>query len=258
VPSSDARLSIPAAFQRLLPHYGGAAHLTGERFDGALRIGGDTPGGVRLWVGDTVVDPNWYAGHMRVAVKPASNDQWSAELEPSGLRPVEPGPYSWSVSAADIDALIRREQEAAITLDKLEQESKTISEVLITLDRLGQESKITKETLNKLKQGLEQELKVTKETLDKLKRDVGQRLAAPAKRGRKPYDWELFKAKFYLMLDDDDVPAYADIDASDYAERLMTWGNNNLGEEETPKQAAMREKVAEWKPLWKRLKDFNK
>ena len=67
-----------------------------------------------------------------------------------------------------------------------------------------------------------------------------------ARRGPKPFDWELYKAKFYLMLDDDDVPAHSDINASYYADRLMTWGRNNFGEKETPEQAAMREKVAEW------------
>src|SRR5262245_31388536 len=30
-----------------------------------------------------------------------------------------------------------------------------------------------------------------------------------AKRGPKPFDWELYKAKFYLMLDDNDVPAHS-------------------------------------------------
>jgi DNA helicase HerA-like ATPase len=182
---------------------------------------------------------------------------------------VGPGPYPWSVSAADIDALIKLEQEATITLDKLEQESKitlgkleqeskVIREALITLERLEQESKITKEALDKLKQGLERELKVTKKTLDKLKQGVGQGLPADAKRGRKPYDWELFKAKFYLMLDDNDVPAHTDVNVQHYADKLMTWGRNNVGGKETPEQAAMRKKVAEWKPLWKRLKGFNK
>jgi hypothetical protein len=78
------------------------------------------------------------------------------------------------------------------------------------------------------------------------------------KRGPKPYDWELYKAKFYLMLYDDDVLAYADVNVSDYADRLMTWGNNNFGEKETPGPTAMRDHVAEWKPLWRRLKDANK
>jgi hypothetical protein len=78
------------------------------------------------------------------------------------------------------------------------------------------------------------------------------------KRGPKPYDWELYKAKFYLLLDDDDVSAHADINASDYAERLMTWGRNSFGEKETPEQAAMREKVAEWRSLWARLRGAKK
>jgi hypothetical protein len=78
-----------------------------------------------------------------------------------------------------------------------------------------------------------------------------------AKPGPKPYDWDLYRAKFYLMLYDDDVPAHTDINASHYADRLMAWGHNNFGDKETPEQTAMREKVAGWKPLWERLKDVN-
>jgi hypothetical protein len=248
----DARLSIPEAFQRLLQLYG-SARVAGQRFDEALRVGDNAHGGVRLWAGDTAVDPEWYARHMRVRVRAVSDDQWSAELEPTGVRPVEL-PSSWSVSATDIDALIRLEQEAAIASDRLEQELKIIREALITLGTLEQNSKVTEETLDKLKQGLEQ----AKGALDKLKRDVSRSLPAHAKRGRKPYDWELYRAKFYLMLDDDDVPAHADINVSGYADRLMSWGRSNFGEKETPEQAQMRENVANWKPLWGRLKNVNK
>jgi hypothetical protein len=79
-----------------------------------------------------------------------------------------------------------------------------------------------------------------------------------ARPGPKPYDWELYKAKFYLMLDDDDVAAHAKINVSDYADRLMTWGRNNFGKKKTPEQAAMRAKIGEWKSLWERLKNANK
>jgi hypothetical protein len=88
--------------------------------------------------------------------------------------------------------------------------------------------------------------------------DADQNLAGRARRGRKPYEWELYKAKFYLMLDDDDVSAHADINVSRYADRLMTWGQNNFGEENTPKVTQMRDNVAEWKSLWPVLKNANK
>jgi hypothetical protein len=81
----------------------------------------------------------------------------------------------------------------------------------------------------------------------------------PRGAGAKPYEvWELYKAKFYLLLYEDDVPVHANINVSNYAKRLMAWGYNNFGEEETPEQASMRAKVAEWKPLWERLKGANK
>jgi hypothetical protein len=86
--------------------------------------------------------------------------------------------------------------------------------------------------------------------------DHESELSTRARRGRKPHDWELYRAKFYLMLDNDDVPAYADINISDYADRLMTWGRNNF--DKSPEQAAMREKVAEWQLLWQRLKGASK
>ena len=38
----------------------------------------------------------------------------------------------------------------------------------------------------------------------------------------------------------------------------MTWGRNNFGEKKTPEQATMRAKVAEWKPLWERVKGASK
>jgi hypothetical protein len=80
-----------------------------------------------------------------------------------------------------------------------------------------------------------------------------------SKRGRKPFDdWELFKAKFYLLLYEDDVPAYGDINAHAYARRLVEWGGRNLGEEATPDSNTVRNKIAEWKPLWPRLKVANK
>jgi hypothetical protein len=194
------QFSPDQAFQFLFRHCGGAGHSAREQLDGALRLGSGAPGGVRLWVGDTIVDPNWYAEHIRVATRIAQDGKWSAELKPSGLRPVQPGQYQWSVSAKDVAALMAAKPAAN---HKPEPSTR-------------------------------------------------------AKRRPKPYDWELYKAKFYLMLYDDDVSAHANINVQHYASQLMTWGRKNLGGKETPKQAAMREKVAEWKPLWQRLKGASK
>jgi hypothetical protein len=73
-------------------------------------------------------------------------------------------------------------------------------------------------------------------------------------RGRRPYDiWELYKAKFYLMLDDDDVAPHININVSHYAGRLLTWGSiNNF--REVPAPSTMRGYVTEWKALWPQLK----
>jgi hypothetical protein len=114
----DARISISEAFQHFLRFCDGAGHLASEQFDGALRLGGGAPGGVRLWVGGIIVDPDWYRSHMRVAAKVASDGQWSAELEPSGLRPVEPGPYPWSVSARNVAALTMKSAVGRSSIDR--------------------------------------------------------------------------------------------------------------------------------------------
>jgi hypothetical protein len=67
------------------------------------------------------------------------------------------------------------------------------------------------------------------------------------------YNWELFQARFYLNLYDDDVPANANINIE---QNLMLWGQNHpdIGEENTPKSTAMRKKIAQWGQLWPLLK----
>ena len=80
-----------------------------------------------------------------------------------------------------------------------------------------------------------------------------------AKRGRKVvYDWEVFKARFFLYLDAEDVLADADINIELWATRLMDWGSTQLGEKHTPEQSAMRTKISEWVRIWKRLRAVNK
>ena len=101
LPDPDARITVNEAFQQLLSCCG-EGHLAGKQLDEALGLGRGPRGGVRLWCGDAVTDPDWYAGHMRVRVKVAPDGQWTAELEPSGLRPVISALPPWSVSARDI------------------------------------------------------------------------------------------------------------------------------------------------------------
>jgi hypothetical protein len=77
-----------------------------------------------------------------------------------------------------------------------------------------------------------------------------------AKRGPKGYDtWELFKVRFFLDLDNDDVPANASlalINVEERAARLMLWGQNHrkIGEKKTPRETQMKAKVKEWWRLW--------
>jgi hypothetical protein len=79
------------------------------------------------------------------------------------------------------------------------------------------------------------------------------------RRGRKPFDWEIYKAKFYLMLYDDDVSVYGDINIRHYADRLITWGQNNFGEEQkVPEDPTMRKKISEWLPMWRTVVSADK
>jgi hypothetical protein len=81
-----------------------------------------------------------------------------------------------------------------------------------------------------------------------------------AKRGRKrKYDWELFKARFFLLLYGDKLPADTDINQESYADELIVWGQNHpmVREENTPAISSMREKVAEWTRLWPRLRAYD-
>jgi hypothetical protein len=81
-----------------------------------------------------------------------------------------------------------------------------------------------------------------------------------AKRGpKRKYDWELFEARFYLILHDDKLPADANINQESYADELIVWGQNHpmIGEKNTPAMSSMRERVAEWARLWPRLRAYN-
>jgi hypothetical protein len=191
----DIRLSVPEAFQRFLHPYEGAGHFAGEQLDEAMRIGGGAPRGVRSWFGDALVDPNSYGRHFGVLTKELPDNQWDVKIWPKGP-PVDPRFAEqglWSVSANDVDARIRLEQEAAGALDRLEREQEIIREALDTLNRLMQgrlvqDSEVT-ETLDQLKQGFER----IEGDLDKLKQNVGQSLPAQNPRGagrRRKFDRE--------------------------------------------------------------------
>jgi hypothetical protein len=80
--------------------------------------------------------------------------------------------------------------------------------------------------------------------------DEGKR----AKRGPKPYDWDLFHVQCIRFLDTDDVGAYEDVGISALAKRLLEWGDEHLGEEDTPEISAMSANVSAWVKTWQRLR----
>ncbi len=78
------------------------------------------------------------------------------------------------------------------------------------------------------------------------------------KRGAKGYGeetWKLLEVHFYLLLDNDAKSAYADIDATDYANKLATWGHQHtyIGETMTPEAETIRRKIPEWVKFWRML-----
>jgi hypothetical protein len=77
---------------------------------------------------------------------------------------------------------------------------------------------------------------------------------------KEKFDWELFKARFYLDLDNDDVQAHDDINFEQRANNLCAWGAEHpgIGEDKTPGASSMREKVKEWAQLWPKLKARNR
>jgi hypothetical protein len=77
---------------------------------------------------------------------------------------------------------------------------------------------------------------------------------------KEKFDWELFKARFYLDLDNDDVPAHGDINFEQRAKNLCAWGAEHpgIGEANTPGDSSMRAKVTEWAQLWPKLKAGNR
>jgi hypothetical protein len=91
-----ARITLTEAFQQLLQRF--EPHAAREQLDAAIRTNK-----VRLWVGDKVVDPNFFTTHLRVAAHIAPDGRWSAEIE--ATRALEPGPYVWTVASEDISPL---------------------------------------------------------------------------------------------------------------------------------------------------------
>ena len=74
-----------------------------------------------------------------------------------------------------------------------------------------------------------------------------------SRRGRKPYDWDLFHTKCIQILDDDAIKAHDDVNIAEVAGRLMLWGNDHVGENKTPADTAMRTEIAKWVSDWKRM-----
>jgi hypothetical protein len=98
--SAPDRASIDEAFHLMLAQF--QPHAARHRLDVALQAGD-----VRLWVNDTVVDPNFIATHLRVAARTEPDGRWIARIEPT--RALVPADYVWAVSRTGVADLLRRE-----------------------------------------------------------------------------------------------------------------------------------------------------
>jgi hypothetical protein len=96
-----AKIDINAAFQRLLCHLGNG-HYARERLEAAIRANH-----VRLYDGDDIVNPGFFATDLCVRAKPAEDGRWSASVWPSRIGLSKPlSEYVWAVAESDIDVMI--------------------------------------------------------------------------------------------------------------------------------------------------------
>jgi hypothetical protein len=78
-----------------------------------------------------------------------------------------------------------------------------------------------------------------------------------AKRGPKvKITWDLYRAKFYLFLDEGAVASDGPINIEGYAKKLQDWANEHslIEEKDVPSVSALRAKIVEWISLWGLLK----
>jgi hypothetical protein len=95
------KIGVDVAFQRLLRHFGNG-HYARERLQAAIRANY-----VRLYDGDYIVDPGFFATDLCVRAKHAEDGRWSASVWPSRIGLAKPlSEYSWVVAEPDIDAMI--------------------------------------------------------------------------------------------------------------------------------------------------------
>ncbi len=74
-----------------------------------------------------------------------------------------------------------------------------------------------------------------------------------SKRGTKAkYDWEAFRAKFYLMADDDALSPSSNPNYSAYTRRIVEWAAEQFGEKNTPDEETIRPKVKSWFEIYLR------
>jgi hypothetical protein len=97
---------------------------------------------------------------------------------------------------------------------------------------------------------------VPTKAIDELCKEAKSASPAGAKRGRKPYEWDLFFGQCIVRLDTDAIGPNDNVSISDLAKKLMEWGGAHVGDKNTPDQAAMRDKVSSWVRTFQRMKEL--
>jgi hypothetical protein len=69
---------------------------------------------------------------------------------------------------------------------------------------------------------------------------------------KEKYDWLVSQAEFFSRLNDAGIGPHDQINISQYASDLMTWGELHLGEDKTPEDTVMRANVTKCWDAWKR------
>jgi hypothetical protein len=104
VPTPPATETVDDAFRRLLPIFGNGQD-TAERLNTAVRSNN-----VRLFVDGAVVDPHFFATHLRITARTAADGRWHATVEATRALDKPPNQYSWAMSSHDLDRIVRREK----------------------------------------------------------------------------------------------------------------------------------------------------
>jgi hypothetical protein len=119
-------ISVNEAFHLMLAQF--QPHAARERLDVAIRANE-----VSLRGNGEVMDPNFFATHLRVAARTEPDGRWISRIEPTAA--LVPGEYIWTVSRAEIVNLLHQPPH----VEKRKPAESAASEPAITKEALARQ-----------------------------------------------------------------------------------------------------------------------